>query len=306
MEGKVEHKGASPSFVPFVFFVVEQLASPNSLPFDTLATLSKKSRALPVAMRLRRALTIVALLTAGCSGSRWARDDPDYAAKYSAHTDNVLRTSKQAIDARHVKGKSGPYVGLAGRGDPFALGGDIGMFMYPTSYLELRGGASGLIYENDTPVTGGLTGGVRLQTPTRLAPFVGLGAYGGFTPNFIEVDNGRDDNNNGYIDDSSEVDTGAVLALVPEAGGHFWITSDWRLTAGLSYLLTTDGGDDFLLASISLAKITSPAGPTTQRALAKAAADRGWKVGDGAPAEEVTSPPAPSELTEPLMNANAR
>jgi hypothetical protein len=251
-------------------------------------------------------LCAVTALLVGCTGSRWARDDPDYAAKYPHHTDNVARMTKQAIDARHVKGKWGPYAGLAGRFEPFAFGGEAGAFHYPTSYLEYRGSMSGLLYENDTPVTGGLFGGARLQTPTRLAPFVGLGAYGGFTPEFITNDDGHDNDNDGFVDEAGEENRrDAVFAVVPEAGVHFWLTPQWRLTGGLSYLVTTDGGDDFLLSTISLARLTGPGGAVTQRGLAQTAAEQGWQVGDGVNPEELQAASAPESTdaaeTLPLL-----
>jgi hypothetical protein len=246
-----------------------------------------------------KAIVICAtVLLAGCHGSRWARDDADYAAKYSEHSDNLLRASKQAIDARHVKGKGGAYAGLAGRVEPFAGGGEIGVFKYPTSYLELRGGLSGLVYENDTPISGGVIGAARLQTPTRLAPFVGMGAYAGFAPDFVNQQDGIDNDQDGFVDDADETDGGGVFALVPEAGAHFWLNADWRLTAAASYLATTDGGDDFLLAGITLARVSGTDGPVSQRGLAKAASDHGWKVGDGVSQAEADGAAAPSIVLE--------
>ncbi len=245
----------------------------------------------------------VAVAIAGCQGSRWARDDPDYAAKYSQHTDNVLKMSKQAIDARHVKEKWGSYAGVSGRIErPFAMGGEVGGFYYPTSYLELRGGLSGLIYENDTPLSGGFNAGARVQSPTRLAPFVGVSGYAGFVPDLFDTADGVDNDLNGIVDDASETNSSAVFGVAPEAGVHFWITPEWRLTSGVSYLLTTEGGDDFLLGAISLARLTGPGGPVSQRGLAQAAIDGGWKVGDGANAAEFEANSSTDEADEaPLL-----
>lgn len=60
-------------------------------------------------------LVLLALATAGCHGSRWAKRDADYAQQYPRHTDNVAKTVKQAIDARHVRGKRGYYIAGTGR-----------------------------------------------------------------------------------------------------------------------------------------------------------------------------------------------
>lgn len=233
-----------------------------------------------------RCLIALALLAmaAGCSGSRWAKDDPDYAAKYPRHTDNVAKMAKQAVDARHVKGKSGPYAGLSGAGDPFAMGGEAGWFHYPTSYLEWHAGLAGLLYEGETPATGGVTAGARLQSPSRLAPFVGLGAYGGFTPKmFLNGPNYIDDDGDGEIDESDELGNDGVIAIYPEAGVHFWLTPEWRLTGSTSYWVAVDEDlDGFWMWNLSLARLTDPGGPTSQLGLAVAARERGWEPGDGA------------------------
>jgi hypothetical protein len=72
-----------------------------------------------------------AVFLMGCTGSRWAKDDPDYAAKYPTHTDNVAKTVKQAIDARHLRDKGGVYAAVSGRDDPTAMGGEVGIFVTP-------------------------------------------------------------------------------------------------------------------------------------------------------------------------------
>jgi len=219
----------------------------------------------------------------GCGGSRWAREDSDYAAKYPNHTDNVAKMAKQAVDARHVTGKGGPYAGMSGVGDPFAMGGEAGWFQYPTSYLEWHGGLAGLLYEGNTSATIGVTGGARVQTPSRLAPFMGIGAYGGVTPYNLHDDDGFDDDGNGLVDDFGEETNDHVLAIYPEAGVHFWLTPEWRITASTSYwVAVTDEVDGFWMWNLSLARLTDPGGPTSQLGLATAARERGWDPGEGA------------------------
>jgi hypothetical protein len=229
------------------------------------------------------------LAALGCSGSRWARDDPDYAAKYPHHTGNLARMTKQAVDARHVKGKGGPYAGLAGSLDDFALGGEAGVFHYPSSYAEWHGGLAGLIHESDQPLSVGLTGGARLQSPSRLAPFVGVGAYGGLTPGITSNDDGHDNDYDGQIDEWDEDERDLVAGVFPEAGAHFWLTPEWRLTAAASYMTLSSSGPDLPMYSVSLARITHPDGPTSARGKAQAAADGGWQIGDGANTGEYSS-----------------
>jgi hypothetical protein len=250
---------------------------------DTLPALSQfSSLELVGRMPWQRAIPWLLFAALGCTGSRWAREDPDYAAKYPHHTRNLARMTKQAFDARHVKGKGGPYAGLAGGLDNFALGGEAGVFSYPTSYAELHGGFAGLIHEGEHPLSIGLIGGARLQSPSRLAPFAGAGAYGGLTPGITTNDNGYDNDHDGQIDEWDEDERDLVAGVFPEAGVHFWLTPDWRLTAAASYMMLSSNGPDLPMYSMSLARINHPDGPTSIRGKAQAAADGGWQVGDGA------------------------
>lgn len=260
---------------------------------------------------LRRCPLAVVLLAvaAGCSGSRWAKEDPDYAAKYPRHTDNVAKMAKQAVDARHVAGKGGPYAGMSGVGDPFAMGGEGGWFHYPTSYLEWHGGLAGLLYEGNSSATVGVTGGARVQVPSRVAPFAGIGAYGGATPYNLHDGDGIDDDGNGLVDDLGEETNDYVLAIYPEAGVHFWVTPEWRMTASTSYwVAVTDEVDGFWMWNLSLARLTDPGGPTSRLGLATAARERGWEPGDGANGAEYDAlqleiPATVDSLVEPGSSA---
>lgn len=215
-------------------------------------------------------------------GSRWARDDPDYAAKYPKHTESVTRAIKQAIDARHLRKKGGVYASVAGRDEPTALGGEAGGFYYPSPYVEGRLGLSGLIYEGAEPVSGGLLAGARLQSPTRVAPFVGIGAYAGLTPNAALTSDGIDNNFDGLVDNDEETENEFVGALIPEAGCHFWLTPAWRVTGSASYFVTTSSTDNhFLMINVGLARMSDLGKTTSKRALARRAKELGWQVGDG-------------------------
>jgi hypothetical protein len=249
-----------------------------------------------------RILLLLLLVATGCMGSRWAKDDPDYAAKYPRHTDDVGRTIKQAIDARHLVRKGGAYASVGGRDEPFAMGGEAGLFRYPNPYLEGRVGLAGLIYESDAPVSGGVLAAARLQTPTRLAPFAGIGAYAGMTPDKSTTNDGVDNDSNGQIDEWGESENDFVFAVVPEAGCHFWLTPGWRLTGSTSYYVTGAGRDhDFLMFNVSLACLTEMGRITNPKTLRKHAHDRNWEVGDGLTPEpiEVANYNAPSEPLAP-------
>lgn len=178
-------------------------------------------------MRLTAVLPLTALAAmAGCAGSRWARQDPTYARKYRQHTDEPLKVAKQAIDARQVAGRGGFYTTVAAASGPEAVDASVGRFVYLPNLggaVETRVGLRGSAVDS-----GGLAAGVefggRVQTPTRLAPFVGVGGFAGMAPwDYL-------DNSEPFGEDD---ETGAV-SIAPEVGVHYWLTPRWRLTASAS------------------------------------------------------------------------
>ena len=89
--------------------------------------------------------------------------------------------------------------------------------------------------------------GIRLQTPTRLTPFIGAGGYAGVDWEKVDATEGRVDNDNDGSNDElgeQETDFTALFATIyPEAGCHFWWTPRVRLTDSGRYWFTTDGRD---------------------------------------------------------------
>lgn len=175
-------------------------------------------------------------------------DDPDYRAKYNRPYEDgekYTRMAKQIVDARHVARKSGGFVGAAASDEPFALGGDVGWFYYPTAWLESRIALSGLIGSGDPWTYGGMSGGLRIQTPTRLAPFAGAGLFGGMGKvSWVRADgDGIDNDNDSFIDEPGETKEDYIFlgAAYPEVGLHFWLTPSVRLTSSAAYYFTTAG-----------------------------------------------------------------
>src|SRR5690606_4043381 len=123
------------------------------------------------------------------------------------------------------------------------------------------------------------TAGARLQSPSRLAPFVGMGTYAGTSPKMFENGpNFIDDDGDGQIDEPDEFGEDGVLAVYPEAGVHFWLTPGWRLTGSASYWTAlTEKADGFWMWNISLARMAHPGAATSQLGLATAARARGWE-----------------------------
>lgn len=193
-------------------------------------------------------------VAAGCSGSRWAKEDPDYAQKYPRHTDDVAKVAKQAIDARHVIGKRGAYAGFAGSDEPAGYGAEAGLFVYPRSWLETRIGGALLAHEGEHELSGGGILGARVQTPSRLAPFAGVNGYLGYAGSRSADKDGTDNDGDGDVDEFGEDEVNFVGAIAPELGVHYWLTSRVRLTGSADYRLTSDGrGNDSLFYGVSLA-----------------------------------------------------
>lgn len=200
----------------------------------------------------------------GCSGigtSRWAMDDPVYAEKYDEpysgdDVDKVERMMKQSVDARYVDGRSGFYAGAAASDDPLTLGVEAGGFHYLNHSVESRVALKGLLGTGASDYFAGADVGLRLQSPSRLAPFVGVGTYLGGNSRSEPAENDLQDNDNdGSIDELGEKENvGKFFASVyPEVGVHYWLNGKTRLTTSAQYHLTTAGrDDDFVFMGISI------------------------------------------------------
>ena len=208
---------------------------------------------------LRFCLLILILLNCGCSllKSRYALDDPVYAAKYEdgAERGDLLGKAKQALDARHTEGLGGAYLGggvLVNPRTDSALGGaEIGAEAYAANWLTGRGALSGFAGADDFYTGGEL--GLRIQTPSRIAPFVGIGTFHGISRKVEDADfDGFDNDNDGFTDEFGEHDRkfdGWLSSIYPEVGVHAWINGKYRLTGYGRYLITSEGrdNDDWLI-----------------------------------------------------------
>ncbi|MGB7345074.1 MAG: hypothetical protein WBD20_12745 [Pirellulaceae bacterium] len=191
----------------------------------------------------------LSLIPAGFMRSRWAMSDPQYATKYAngASKLNLPKKIKQAADARFVDDFAGWYIsaGLTSIGDtPSPLGSiELGFTGYQTSYLTNRVGFVAALNDEDFYI-GGETG-IRLQTPTRLAPFVGLGLFAGASSTRSPAEHDDVDNDDdGSVDEDGETEfdfDGALAAVYPEAGLHFWWTPRVRFSGFGRYMITTEG-----------------------------------------------------------------
>ena len=194
------------------------------------------------------------ILLAGCQPfkSRYAMEDREYAAKYAegAEPGDLVGKAKQAIDARHVAGLGGLYASGAGQytgnEDKPVIGAEIGYESYPTSYYSQRIGAT-VLFNGELPYAG-IDVGARLQSPTRFAPFLGVGMFNGVIPTLsvkVEDDN-LDNDKDGAVDEDGEADWGIegyTVAVYPEFGAHFWINGTGRATVYTRYFVSSAGRD---------------------------------------------------------------
>jgi hypothetical protein len=194
-------------------------------------------------------------------------DDPEYAEKYcdGAEKSDVLGKLKQATDARFQEDASGLFVsgGYSKRNDDDdgLLAIDIGAETYIASYLTGRASLMGM--SNGEDWFTGADSGLRLQVPSRLAPFIGAGLYAGYADEVVPASNDNIDNDDdGFVDEAGEDKqrlSDAIAAIYPEAGAHFWWTPNIRLTGYGRYMVTTAGRatDDWLFG-VGIALFTNP------------------------------------------------
>lgn len=243
--------------------------------------------------RLIICVLIPALLT-GCGSSKWAIEDPVYAEKYDRPYEDgekLPRMAKQIVDARHLAGRTGHFIGGAYRNTPRSQSGSFGVFGYGDEGVAstyLAGHMSHTDFDGETLL--GLETGARIQTPSRLAPFAGAGATGGVSADevgktvgvvlgaiglvILEAINDDDDDDNfgsnsnhshTHDDDDDDNDDGIdfhyspFAAVYPELGVHYWLNHQTRLTFNARYMVTTAGRDhDFWLFGLSLGFLKDP------------------------------------------------
>ena len=179
-------------------------------------------------------------------------DDPEYAEKYcdGAEKSDIPGKIKQASDARFLDGAAGYFIsgGVMSRPDANSelAGIDLGIEGYAASFLTTRGSLM-LLTDGDDLFTGGDVG-LRVQTPTRLAPFAGVGLFAGYAKEVVPADDDWIDNDNdGFTDERGEDRerfSDFLASVYPEVGTHFWWTPNLRLTGFGRYMVTTEGRDD--------------------------------------------------------------
>ncbi|MFM9965224.1 MAG: hypothetical protein ACKV2Q_28840 [Planctomycetaceae bacterium] len=195
-------------------------------------------------------------------------DHADYQQKYERpYSDKPLekwsRMAKQMTDARHVSDDSGYYIGGAGSNfrQNAAGGAEVGVTNYSTPWLSSKLALAGQFNSGAGNAFAGLNSAVHVSTPTRVAPFIGAGLFGGLDVATIINTLGNDDED----DDVETTKTQLLGAVYPEAGVHVWLNGRTRLSASASYWVTTAGRhDDFWYYGLGLTFSFGPEGRTSQ------------------------------------------
>ena len=198
-------------------------------------------------------ITTALMFSSGCSmlKSRYAMDDPVYAEKYTegAEKGDWAGKFKQAFDARHTEDLSGMYFsgGAQVRDEGSVLGGaELGVEGYLQNWVSARGAVA--IFGADGEGYGGLDLGVRLQPPSRVAPFIGVGMFNGGSKGVVDADDdGFDNDDDGRIDERGEQRDrldGWLTAVYPEVGLHAWLNGRLRMSMFGRYFVTNHGRDD--------------------------------------------------------------
>ena len=210
-------------------------------------------------------------LSSGCASSgpffssKWAMDDARYADRFSGPyskrpLNKLLRQGEEIIDARFQEGRSGLYTvaGIATRQRAAAVG-EVGMTWLPTSWSTMRIGVEGMLADGlPTYLTGGIVG-IRLHSPTRFSPYVGVAGMAGVADTSTTAQSSYIDKQGNIVQEGDRVPgvTKGLAAIIPEVGLSYWFTSRVRLNVGASYYMTTDAGSgstnkDFVLTTMSL------------------------------------------------------
>jgi hypothetical protein len=215
-------------------------------------------------MSRRILLTLLFSLTltgSGCFSSKWAMRDPDYARKYgkpypTSKRDKWHRMGKQVIDARHLEDQGGVFAKGAYSENPIAGLMEAGAFWYGRPWVSLHAGLSVLLGEHDIVGFPGLDLGLRFQSPSRFAPFVGAGIYSDVSEAVF-----GDHDDEFEFEELHEHDRhrDVFAAVYPEAGFHYWLTSGLRLTGSAGYYFSSGGRDqDFLMLGLTFGYMPLP------------------------------------------------
>jgi hypothetical protein len=192
-------------------------------------------------------ILVVVSLTAGCAPIKSHLEQGLEDVGLSRQEQHeIVDTSKDVALAPGRHGSEGLYVAAAANPQLHGGGAEIGG-AHNDYWWDAKLGVACYLSGSGRGLYVGPTAAAHLQLPTRFTPFVGVGAFAGFS----EYDTGRVDENLQPI-----VRDDAFASIYPEAGFHFWLTDYSRLTAFANYNFTTEGRrHDFWTVGIGVASL---------------------------------------------------
>lgn len=149
----------------------------------------------------------------------------------------------QIVNADTIEGIAGFYAGGGARLDPLAGTGALGLFHYPTSWLSWRAGLAGATFSNSDErlIAGGAELGLRVQTPTQLAPFVGVGTFLGWQEQKTTTTTVSEESFWGFhsTQTTTKTKTKGLATVYPEVGVIFWVSPHVYLATRAAYNFTS-------------------------------------------------------------------
>lgn len=175
----------------------------------------------------------------------------------AAEQREIVETTREIVLSPKRHGGMGWYLAAGANPKYEAGGGEIGLAVNHY-WCDARLGLAANVSAAAERLFLGPTAALHFQLPTRIAPFIGLGAFAGYSRSQTPAaSNGIDDNGDGLIDEWGETREhfdGVFASVFPEVGVHAWLTDSVRLSALASYHITTEGRrHDFWMVGGSVA-----------------------------------------------------
>ncbi len=139
------------------------------------------------------------------------------------------------------------FVELSGRANPDVVGGELGIIGWFNGSLSAKGSLSFLASEPLDDFFTGANISLQTQFPWRFSPYVGVGAFAGYSREDVRAENdNRDNDDDGFTDERGEeksVVDNVTSSLYPEIGLLLWVKDDVRLSISGRYHISSEGRD---------------------------------------------------------------
>ncbi|MFT5239336.1 MAG: hypothetical protein ACI9OU_002659 [Candidatus Promineifilaceae bacterium] len=139
------------------------------------------------------------------------------------------------------------FVELSGRANPDIVGGELGLIGWFNGSLSAKGSFSFLASEPLEDFFAGANISIQTQFPWRFSPYVGVGAFAGYSREDVRAENDNLDNDDdGFTDERGEeksVVDNVTSSVYPEIGLLMWVKHDVRLSISGRYHISSEGRD---------------------------------------------------------------